>query len=310
MSEPTYNDRLITEYILGSLSPAETERLDEMSFTDDAFSARLQFVENDLVDAYVRGELQGKALRQFESSYMSSPVRRERVEFAEIFLKLADSASRRRRVRAVWWKPGFSRMRGWVPLAAAASLLVALGGLVVQDFRLTQQRNDLRTESQTLRERASELQSRVEQQRVTGGEQQKQIDELRQSIARLETPAGITEPHIVPVRLEAQTRGPARIPSVSVSPEADFVTFQLESDAEDNGRYQAALKHAPGGEIVWRRDGLGIQRREGQSAFVISIRAGLLKPGEYVWTVSALRARQAPEVTGVYAFRVERNTVP
>ena len=79
--------------LLGSLSAEETERLDELSLTDDEFAGRLQAVENELIDAYVEGELSGQTLEQFNSFYLSSPKRRERVRFAQVFRTVAERSA-------------------------------------------------------------------------------------------------------------------------------------------------------------------------------------------------------------------------
>src|SRR4029079_9203309 len=59
-------DRHLTRYVLGLLPDEEAERLDEQSIMDDEVAARLRSVENDLVDAYVCGTLEGELLEPFE----------------------------------------------------------------------------------------------------------------------------------------------------------------------------------------------------------------------------------------------------
>src|SRR6476660_2446092 len=76
------NDRELVQYLLGLLSEEDTERLDELSLIDDEIAWRLRGVEDDLVDAYVSGTLEGGTLERFESFYLSSPRRRERGKFA------------------------------------------------------------------------------------------------------------------------------------------------------------------------------------------------------------------------------------
>ncbi len=66
----TASDQLVTQYLLGSLSSEETERLDELSLADDEFAGRLQVLENELIDAYVEGELSGQTLEHFNSFYL------------------------------------------------------------------------------------------------------------------------------------------------------------------------------------------------------------------------------------------------
>src|SRR5215475_5472850 len=82
-NEEKYDERLLVRYLLGVLSREETERLDELSIVDDEFAARLNAAEDDLVDAYVRNELSGTDAEKFQSSYLSSPRRLQKVEFAE-----------------------------------------------------------------------------------------------------------------------------------------------------------------------------------------------------------------------------------
>ena len=69
MEKQIYNEDLIVQYLLGSLSEEETESFDELCFVDDEFAERLSAVENDLVDTYVRGELSGPKLGRFDSHY-------------------------------------------------------------------------------------------------------------------------------------------------------------------------------------------------------------------------------------------------
>ena len=72
-----YDEQLVTRYLLGSVPEAEAERLDELSFADEEFANRLAAVENDLVDAYVHGELAAEARDRFQSYYLSTSRRRE-----------------------------------------------------------------------------------------------------------------------------------------------------------------------------------------------------------------------------------------
>src|SRR5262245_35879771 len=91
MSSPdkqTYDDRLLTRYLLGALPDEEVERLDELCIVDEELATRLQALENDLVDAYVRGEVSGEDLGHLESFYLSSAKRRQKVEFAAALLEL------------------------------------------------------------------------------------------------------------------------------------------------------------------------------------------------------------------------------
>ena len=80
------DDRQLVRYLVGLLPEEEAERLDEQSIVLDEVAARLSCVENDLVDAYVSGALEADILERFESFYLTSPQRCEKVKFAERFL--------------------------------------------------------------------------------------------------------------------------------------------------------------------------------------------------------------------------------
>ncbi len=85
MKTKTYKKEEIIAFLLGALNEDDTERLDELSFTDDEFADELKAAEKDLIDLYVNGELAGENLKKFESHYFASPLRREKVEFARGF---------------------------------------------------------------------------------------------------------------------------------------------------------------------------------------------------------------------------------
>jgi hypothetical protein len=90
MSTETYKTKEITAYLLGNLSEAKTEVFDGLSFTDDDFANQLSVAEKDLVDSFVNGELGGETLEKFETNYLASPLRREKVEFAKALQNFAE----------------------------------------------------------------------------------------------------------------------------------------------------------------------------------------------------------------------------
>src|SRR5579859_436331 len=90
---PGPDDRLLIRYLTGTLSDADAEPLDERSVADDEFAARLEDVENDLIDQYVRGELPDDIRRDVESHYSATPAGREKIAFARAFARQQSAAS-------------------------------------------------------------------------------------------------------------------------------------------------------------------------------------------------------------------------
>src|SRR5580698_6187772 len=87
------NDAAILRYLLGALPADEAEPIEEASVVDEDFAARLNAMERDLVDSYVRGEMEGSNLAKFQSWYLSSPLRAQKVEAAKAILRVADAAA-------------------------------------------------------------------------------------------------------------------------------------------------------------------------------------------------------------------------
>src|SRR5262249_41536128 len=109
--ETRYSDEQLARYLLQLLPEDDIERLDEMSIADEEIAWRLRVVEDDLVDAYVRGSLTGETLKQFEAIYLSSARRRRKVQFAGNFLdKVVREASSSKTTVAHRW-----RLQGSVP---------------------------------------------------------------------------------------------------------------------------------------------------------------------------------------------------
>src|SRR5215831_11201699 len=73
---------LLHNYLLGNLSEEEQVRVEDRAFADPRYLEAVEAAEADLIDAYVRGELPQSDRRQFESRFLTSPQRRNKIEFA------------------------------------------------------------------------------------------------------------------------------------------------------------------------------------------------------------------------------------
>jgi adenylate kinase family enzyme len=190
MSKQLYDDQTLTQYLLGALSEAETERVDELSLTDDEVAEALQMVEQDLVDAYVQDELTAAAHAQFKSYYLASPRRREKVAFAQAFqaqaLKspapqasgaqtevVAEIAPQRksRSWFSVW--RGFNASRPawqWGAAVAALALLIAGSWLLFEHMRPRQQTAQTQTPRAAPEQREQDLQKELENRQTASAQ--------------------------------------------------------------------------------------------------------------------------------------------
>jgi hypothetical protein len=331
------DDQLITQYILGRLSEKEAERLDELSLTDDTFAARLQAVENDLVDDYVSGELSGERLESFKSYYLASPKRREKVAIAQglqgylgkaLFGRRPERRGQEVSATSLTDRPvsrkGFlerySFMQGlsirWGVAAAALLVMLAGGWLLMDNLRLRNQIHQAQVERNELQRREQELQSQLREQGSSASQIEEELASLRQQLARLEQqmaqqggakppPEGsATEPNIFAFALAPQTRSVGPLASLSIPADADYVTLQLELEVADFPAYGAELKTQPGGAVVWRSARLQARTIGGGKAIAVTLRPALLKAQRYAIEVRGVSPTGASEIIGSYVFRV------
>ena len=285
-----FEDRQLVRYLLGLLPNNETELLDEQSIADDEMAARLRAVENDLVDAYVSGTLQGEFLERFESFYLASPRRRDKVKFARQFLSAVDRLPTADAAKS----PAVAPRRRLVWLASAAVLFVACGVLFLQDVRLRRGLLDAKHDGAVADSRARELTKQL-------GEQRAANDAMRKELDRVQT----TQP--IAVVLRPQTRAAAQVPGIVVPPGVDAVAFdlELEADGSDFSQYQVSLKDPVTNRIVWRSGVVTRPRSRRKPAVGVLVPSKLLKPQHYSFELSSRTPGAAFDVVGSYAFQME-----
>ena len=309
------DDEQLRQYLLGALPEAEAERLHELSITDEEFARRLDAVENDLVDAYVRGELSEENLKQFKAFYLSSPKRRQKVQFAEGLLALerrvatapasvkesAAPVSPSRQPspdRSSLLVPAVSRFRfQWGLAAAALALLVTGAYLLFQNLELRKQLSE--AQSQHVPDpRVRELEKQLDQERAARDEARKELEQARESQAKLD------QMKIVSVLLPPPMRGPGSIPTVAIHPGTDLVVLVLPLESDEFPAYRAKLKDPAGNHVLWSSAVLTASSGGERKTVSIGFRAGLLKQQNYIVNLTGVSGHGAREVIAGYPFRV------
>lgn len=256
-----YDKAKITAYLLGSLPAAEAENFDELSFTDDRFAEHLSATEKDLVDAFVNEELTGTTLEQFKVFYLASPVRREKVRFAQTFQEFAEQqtvaespleAAPPKRARAGIFSGIFTnwgRSLQW-GFAAASLVLMFFGGwLVWENSRLraemqqaqTNRDEILRQRETELRERETELQNEIAARQKASAETEKElaaIREEREKLAHELNNRRLQEDRQIAERQESKTPKPPPPAPAPRRPQA-IVSFILTPSLRGNNQLPA-----------------------------------------------------------------------
>jgi len=272
------------------LPETEMERLDQLSVTDDDFANQLRDVENDLVDAYVRGELSGNTLDRFKSHYLTSSRRRDKVIFAETFRDMV--MAQPEQIKTLSRKP--APVFQWA-LAAVASVMMLTGGyLMFDNMRLRNQRS-------ALEQRERELQRELALQRSSDTEKEKELARVREKLAELEQQLPSNEQRdvrVIALNLRPQTRGIGQIPVLSVPADTDFVDITLELEMNDFSSYTVALKNPGTDKTLWS------DKLKADKSIKIRLPANLLRTQNYVLELSGISAGGVGEIISSYSFKV------
>lgn len=275
MTRRPIDEQLITDFLLGNLPEEEIEQLDEMSLADDDFANRLQVVENDLVDAYVKGELSGTTLAQFKSNYLRSSKRQEKVAFAETLQKITKRSTIAPQQRTLYQSP-------WLAVAAAVVLLT-LSYLIFQNIRLQNQVETMRAEKQSFQQRELEL--------------QKQKAQLEHQSISNKPP----EVKLMAFVLLPQTRGINKIPMLRIPVGTDSIALTLKFEVNEYAMYQTALKDPATDKVIWESDNV---KADTNNSVQVQIPASLLRPQNYLMELSGISANRTAEIVSSYPFRI------
>jgi DNA-binding TFAR19-related protein (PDSD5 family) len=279
-----YNDERLIRYLVGLLDDEASERLDELSIADDQFASRLRAVEDDLVDAYVRGELSAEIRDRFESRYLSAAAGQDKVRFAEALLA---HQTRDSPLAALTASGVEARASRWVPLwamaaAAAVLLLAAVGYLVVGRTRV---------------------------------EAPRQAEAPRANAPPRPGPEAVQPPPPVPGQtrpnapvlsfvLLPPTRGIGEAPTLAVPAEATRMEVRVVLESDDFPRYQIALKDPGTDRILWRSARLKSTSLRGNRLVPISLDTTVLKPQRYVLDLTGFSGAGQAELVASYPFRL------
>jgi hypothetical protein len=311
------DDRRLTQYLLRALPEEETERLDELSIADDDFAARLSSAENDLVDAYVRGELPPEESARFRSAYLSSPKGRDKVKFAETFLSFQQRVAARpvviRAVGAQEKREGaWARLSGWLRgvrsgtsrasnawfapqwglAGAALLLLVASGYLLNANLRLRQQVSRSESMLSALAQHERDLQNQLAPK--TAGASAKTEAHTAPSIDRLKVAAFVLVPSL---------RGSGALPIVSWSAATDLVVLKLELESTGFSTYRVAIEDSGTRQTAWQSGDLKPQSEGDKKVLSFAFRPSLLKSANYFVQLSGVRDDGTTELMSSYSFR-------
>jgi len=270
LKAPLTDQEQIKSYLLGQLPEEDGAEVEARLLTDREFCEELSIGEDDLVEQYLSGALSAADREDFESHFVVSPERRQKVRFARALKKYVsvgdDDEESAIEVDTVpepavvtpfpRGRPKLFPFRNQVvaSLAAAMVLIVVVGsGLILMRVWQTQQG--------TGRVLAVEL-----------------------------SPA-------------PATRGEGEVKQLSLAPDVGSVRLQLDLPKNEYPSYEAAVRDASLRSILTTKD-LKPQPSNNFSALMLDVKADLLSPGDYRVHVSGTTPEGRSESVATFSFRI------
>ena len=317
-------ESICEQYLLGELSESECQQLEEAYFADDSLFERFMAVKEDLLDAYSRGDLIGHKLERFERHYLTSTLRRQRVEEARELIQATsieattDIEARDETQQPFLKWPRFARFShqpiGWRLGFIAALLLLVAGGWIV--IRQIQDRSAGREKEQVLNttkpgdgnivEGASPPPTRdVAGEAVTPGP-----TPSPGSKAQFPTPSAPspTSAQIASITLlPFSSRDTSGAESLVLNRRVRIVRISFIFSGEPYDSFETSVRTVDGQQVMSRR-GLKAIVTGTRKTVTITFDSSLLNRQDYIATLSGRTKNGNLETIADYYFRVQHTT--
>ena len=312
------DDRTLREYLFGLLPQEQTEQMDEWSVADDEFAARLDTFESDMVDAYVRGKLSGETLKKFQTVYLSSPRRRQKVAFAEGLYALAARQPAPPAVVKGGRTSLFGSGLGLFALprlawAGGLAMLLAIGALLVDNLHLRDSMHQVANDRAALEQREHDLQAQLQSEHASNAKTASELEQVEKSLAELKNNSAAkrvaSQQSSLPVSFVAfvlapQLRGGTQMPTLTLPQGTTQVHFRLDLESNDYPHYRVALKSLQDEQILWRSGPLTAVTKDESSTLSTIVPAKLLRQQMYQLDLTGTPPSGKGELVSSYVFRV------
>ncbi len=318
-----FQEQNAIRYFLGELSETEQTAVEERFFTDAEFSDWLDIVETDLVDSYVRNELDVATRRKFEQKFLVSERRRARVKAAAVLLKKEKSTvfvPVTETAKPSFWESlkGFFTVPQLVYASFGILLLALIGGIMIvwqRPSEIAQIGNeDIKVEptkqpSPMISPAITPTQTPIEAQQNTNSpavepkqtpSPDKKIDEPKP-----ETPKEVRQVSPVMARFDLSSSSlrsgngnePAKI-NLTAGTESVYLRLKFKTE-EEFVKYRVELSDERGNLI-------SNQNFKNKNALGITVSAKQLRKGSYKITLKGAKANQDLEDLDFYNFSLEK----
>ncbi len=282
-------EQRMMQYLLGQLPEQEQAELEDKFLANDTCFEEFLIVEEELRDAYTRGELSASDRKAFDQRLLNTPQQRQKQQFAQALLRYqgqARSAAQRVHSDAVWKALlRFLRMRPILVPALSAGLLVVIAGGVWLVRRSAAPVGPVPAERTARNQRADAAAGKGP---VVGKPPQAE----EQKTIALVLAGDLVRSH-----------GQA-LPTLVIPPDVGRVRLEVQVEG-DYRRYEAILQSVEGKTLSSNAD-LEPQKSAAGKSVAVLLPSSLLRPGDYIFTVRGLRPNRSPETVGEYNFRIAK----
>lgn len=331
----------VTRYLLGQLPESEIQRLDALRTTDENFRQRVRIVEDDLIDCFSKGQLQGEDLMRFRRYFLASAINRERVKIAQGFLDdlhvTYDPLDQPEWLPAAWRTPAVLNTLAAVRKALAPMeafwlsvrqpLLLGLWGasliLVIWGAFLAYEVIGLNKLNAELAKKNPAVEQATPTTPASSANDQlaQQIDQTREALGQLKTaairsestpaPTASAQPDTASLQpasfsLRPASRGAEGVPELTVHSSTDEVLFQLELGRDDRASYRAELCAQPDGQRLWQSGTLKARAKDYGKSLEVKVPASQLKTRAYTLKVYGTNGSGTSEEALNYSFRINK----
>lgn len=307
MKREMVDEKQICRYLLGDLKEEEQQQLEKQLMTQNDLFARLQILEDELIDEYVEDTLSPQDREGFEKRFLSNPERRQKLSFAEALRGYVAGMHEGQQAPSFWQsllvalRPQSLVLRYGLPMALLGVVAYGLwmGGTI---RRLHSEVAQIRTQQGAWQAREQQLHQQLEQQRQRNQELKQQLTAAQAQHKTSVSPSPVLAAFAL---MPGLVRDSGTTNRVVISSGTSLAALRLELADNRYQNYRAVLQDSEGSEI-WTLNKAKPERTGTDQVVVLTLPVNILPRGDYSLKLSGVNNTGAYDPLGNYYFRVLR----
>ncbi|HEY6347780.1 MAG TPA: hypothetical protein VI636_00070 [Candidatus Angelobacter sp.] len=292
----------IVRFFLGQMPADERTEFERQFLVDDEVFEEIIAAENDLIYAYARGKLRAEEKSRFEAHFLSTPERRERVDFAMSLASYNADLAARDKIRAeprqgsiLPFLVAAKSLSRFVLVAVIVTIVFAGAWMIRTNRQLVREIRDSHTREQELRRTSADLYARLQKERLAAAGQP--------GAPGMPLNEGATLSLVLSADV-ARSGGQRNI--LPIARPFPRIILLLEKPYDDFLNYDVLLETVEGGRIWSKKNVPGSPASKEKTAVPVEMPAHLLMNGDYVIKLFGASPNGNLDEIEAYSFRVAR----